>query len=269
MTTTAHAISPLRQRMIDDMTLRKLRPKTQTAYLRAVEELTRFVGRSPDTASAEDLRRFQLHMVEDGTSSVTVNATITGLRFFFDVTLDRAEAMKNMSHVYQPRKIPEVLNVDEVAHLLQSAGCLKYRAALGVAYGDGLRASEVRHLTTADIDSQRMVLRVEQGKEQRDRYAILSPVLLELLRAWWREGRAKHHLLPSGWVFPGQNPVNPLTTRSLNRIFHQACDAAGIRKCVSLHSLRHAFATHLLDRHEDIRVIKVLLGHKKLENTAL
>lgn len=268
MTQTTHPVSPLRQRMIDDMTLRKLSPKTQTAHLRAVEKLTRFLGRSPGTATAEDLRRFQLHMVEDGTSSVTVNATITGLRFFFDVTLDRAEAMKKMSHVYQPRKIPEVLNVDEVTRVLQSAGCLKYRAALGVAYGAGLRASEVCHLTTPDIDSQRMVLRVEQGKGQRDRYAILSPVLLELLRAWWREGRAKGQLLPGGWVFPGQNPVNPLTTRSLNRIFHQACDAAGIEKRVSLHSLRHAFATHLLDRREDIRVIQVLLGHKKLENTA-
>ena len=268
MTHSTKPISALRQRMIDDMTLRKLSPKTQSAYLRSVEKLTRFLGRSPDTASAEDLRRFQLQLVDEGVSSVTLNATITGLRFFFEVTLDRAEAMKKMSHVYQPRKIPEILSVDEVTRLLQSAGCLKYKAALGVAYGAGLRASEVCHLTTPDIDSKRMVLRVEQGKGKRDRYAILSPVLLELLRAWWREGRAKRQLLPGGWVFPGQNPVNPLSTRSLNRIFHQAVDAAGIDKRVSLHSLRHAFATHLLEHHEDIRVIQVLLGHKKLENTA-
>ena len=268
MTHSTKPISPLRQRMIDDMTLRKLNPKTQSAYLRSVEKLTRFLDRSPDTASAEDLRRFQLHLVDDGVSSVTLNATITGLRFFFEVTLDRPDAMKKMSHVYQPRKIPEILSVDEVTRLLQSAGCLKYKAALGVAYGAGLRASEVCHLTIPDIDSKRMVLRVEQGKGKRDRYAILSPVLLELLRAWWREGRAKRQLLPGGWVFPGQNPVNPLSTRSLNRIFHQAVDAAGIDKRVSLHSLRHAFATHLLEHHEDIRVIQVLLGHKKLENTA-
>jgi len=268
MTHSTKLISPLRQRMIDDMALRKLNPKTQTAYIRAVEKLTRFLGRSPDTASAEDLRRFQLHLVEGGVSSVTLNATITGLKFFFEVTLDCPEAMKKMSHVYQPRRIPEILSVDEVTRLLQSAGCLKYRAALGVAYGAGLRASEVCHLTTPDIDSKRMVLRVEQGKGKRDRYAILSPVLLELLRAWWREARAKRQVLPGGWVFPGQNPVNPLSTRSLNRIFHQARRAAKIDKPVSLHSLRHAFATHLLEHHEDIRVIQVLLGHKKLENTA-
>jgi len=268
MNQTTQTISPLRQRMIGDMTLRKLNPRTQTAYIRAVEKLARFLGRSPDTASAEDLRRFQLHLVEVGTSSVTLNATITGLRFFFGITLDRPEAMKKMSHVYQPRRMPEILSVDEVALLLQYAGCLKYRAALGAAYGAGLRASEVCHLTIPDIDSKRMVLRIEQGKGKQDRYAVLSPVLLELLRAWWRDGRAKGQLLDGGWVFPGQNPVNPLTPRSLNRIFHQACDAAEIRKRVTLHSLRHAFATHLLDRREDIRVIQVLLGHKKLENTA-
>lgn len=267
MTHSSKPISALRQRMIDDMTLRKLSPKTQSAYLRSVEKLTRFLGCSPDTASAEDLRRFQLHMVEDGVSSVTLNATITSLRFLFEVTLDRPEAMKKMSHVYQPRKIPEVLSVDEVTRLLQSAGCLKYKAALGVAYGAGLRASEVCHLTTPDIDSKRMVLRVEQGKGKRDRYAILSPVLLELLRAWWREGRARRQLLPGGWVFPGQNPVNPLSTRSLNRIFHQAVDAAKIDKRVSLHSLRHAFATHLLEAGTDIVVIQQLLGHTSIRST--
>ncbi len=268
MTHSNKPISPLRQRMIDDMTMRKLSPKTGQAYLRAVKNFTRFLGRSPDTAEAEDLRLFQLHLVEQGISSITLNATITGLKFFFEVTLDRPEAIKKMRHVYQPRKIPEILSVEEVTGLLQAAGCLKYQAALGVAYGAGLRASEVCHLTTTDIDSKRMVLRVEQGKGQRDRYAILSPVLLELLRAWWRQARAKRLVLPGGWVFPGQNPVNPLSTRSLNRIFHRARQAAKIDKRVSLHSLRHAFATHLLEHHEDIRVIQVLLGHKTLENTA-
>lgn len=261
-------VSALRQRMIDDMTLRKLNAKTQTAYVRAVVKFTRFFGRSPDLAAAEDLRRFQLHMVEHGVSSITLNATITGLKFFFGVTLDRPELIRKMSHVYQPRKIPVILSVDEVTRLLQSAGCLKYKAALGVAYGAGLRASEVCHLTTTDIDSKRMVLRVEQGKGSKDRYAMLSPILLELLRDWWREGSAKRQLLPGGWLFPGQNPVNHMSPRSLNRIFHQACDAAKIDKPLSLHSLRHAFATHLLERHEDIRVIQLLLGHKKLENTA-
>jgi site-specific recombinase XerD len=258
----------LSQRMREDMTLRKLSPKTQKAYIRAVVNFTRFLDRAPDTAEAEDLRRYQLHLVEQNTSSTTLNAIITGLTFFFEVTLDHPELMKKMRHVYEPRRIPEVLSQEEVSRLLQAAGSLKYEAALGVAYGAGLRASEVVHLKVSDIDSERMVIRVEQDKGKRDRYAMLSPALLALLRAWWRDGQAKHTMLPGGWLFPGQNPVNPLSTRQLNRAFHLACAAAGIDKRVSLHSLRHAFSTHLLERHEDIRVIQVLLGHQKLENTA-
>jgi site-specific recombinase XerD len=250
------------------MTMRKLSPMTQTATIRAVKKFTRFVGRSPDTASAEDLRRYQLTLVEQGISSGSVNATITGLKFFFATTLERPEAMVKMSHVYEPRKLPLVLSLEEVTRLLQEAGGPKYQAALGIAYGAGLRASEVVHLTVNDIDSERMVLRVEQGKGQRDRYAMLSPTLLDVLRTWWRHARAQRQMLPGGWLFPGQNPVNPLSTRQLNRAFHRARKAAAIDKAVSPHSLRHAFATHLLEHHEDIRVIQVLLGHKKLENTA-
>ena len=268
MTQSTKSISPLRQRMIDDMTLRKLSPNTQTGYIRAVKNFTRYFGRSPDMATAEDLRRYQLHLVEQGTSSTTLNATLSGLRFFFEVTLDRPELMKHTSHVYEPRKLPTILSIEEITRVLEAAGSLKYQAALGVAYGAGLRASEVVHLTVTDIDSKRMVIRVEQGKGKRDRYAMLSPTLLELLRAWWREGTAKHKVLPGGWLFPGQNPVNHLSARQLNRAFHHALDAAEIRKRVSLHGLRHAFATHLLEHHEDIRVIQVLLGHQKLDNTA-
>ncbi len=268
MTQSNKPISPLRQRMIEDMRLRKLSAKTQKAYVRAVVNLTRFLGRSPDTAGTEDLRRYQLHMVEQGVTSTTLNATITGLKFFFEVTLDRPGAMKKMHHVYEPRTLPEVLSLEEVTRLLEAAGSLKYQAALGVAYGAGLRASEVVHLKVSDIDSDRMIIRVDQGKGKRDRHAMLSPTLLELLRAWWREGRAKRKLLSGGWLFPGQNPVNPLSTRQLNRAFHLACSAAEIDKRLSLHSLRHAFATHLLEHHEDIRIIQVLLGHKKIENTA-
>ena len=268
MTQTSKPISPLRQRMIDDMTLRKLSPQTQGAYIRAVKNFTRFLGQSPDAASAEDLRRYQLHLVDQGISSGNLNATLTGLKFFFETTLERPEAMAKMSHVHEPRKLPLVLGLEEVTRLLQSAGSLKYQAALGVAYGAGLRASEVVHLSVTDIDSERRVIHVEQGKGQRDRYAMLSPTLLELLRSWWRHAHAHHQILPGGWLFPGQNPVNPLSTRQLNRAFHRARKAAGIDKAVSLHSLRHAFATHLLEHHEDIRIIQVLLGHKKLENTA-
>jgi len=268
MSESSKPISPLRQRMLDDMRLRKLSPKTQTAYIRAVKNFTRFLDRSPDTAEAEDLRRFQLHLVEQGTSSITINATITGLKFFFATTLDRPQMMAKMSPLPEPRTLPVVLSQQEVSQLLRQAANLKHRAALSVAYGAGLRASEVVHLTVNDIDSERMVIRVEQGKGKRDRYAMLSPGLLDVLRQWWRHARAQRQILPGGWLFPGQNPVNPLTARQLNRIFHQARQAAGIDKPVCLHSLRHAFATHLLEQHQDIRVIQVLLGHKKLENTA-
>ncbi len=268
MTHSSKLISPLRQRMIDDMRLRKLSAKTQYAYLRVVKQFPLFFGDSPDAASAEDLRRYQLHLVKQGVSSGNLNATITGLKFFFETTLERPEAMAKMSHVYEPRKLPVILSLEEVTRLLQAAGSPKYQAALGVAYGAGLRASEVVQLTVGDIDSERMVIRVEQGKGQCDRYAMLSPVLLELLRAWWRHARAQRQMLPGGWLFPGQNPVNPMSTRQLSRAFHRARKAANIDKAVSLHSLRHAFATHLLEHHADIRVIQVLLGHKKLENTA-
>ena len=268
MSEPTRTISPLRQRMIEDMTLRKLGAKTQAAYIRAVKNFTRFFGQSPDAASAEDLRRYQLYLVQQNTSRTTLNATLTGLRFFFEITLDRPGAMKHTSHVHQPRKLPVILSVEEITKLLQAAGSLKYQAALGIAYGAGLRASEVVHLTVRDIDSRRMVIRVEQGKGHRDRYAMLSPALLALLRAWWREGQAQRQVLPGGWLFPGQNPVDHLSTRQLNRAFHRALDAAAIDKRVTLHGLRHAFATHLLEQREDIRVIQVLLGHQKLDNTA-
>ena len=261
-------VSPLRQRMIEDMTLRKLNSSTQIGYIRAVVKLTRYLGRSPETASAEDLRRFQLHLVEDGTSSITINATLTGLKFFFETTLDKPELLKKIKRVYEPRKIPEVLSVAEVTRLLEAAGSLKYKAALSVAYGSGLRASEIVHLKISDIDRDRKIIHVEDGKGQRDRNAMLSPALHKILRAWYRQGQAQRKMLPGGWLFPGQNPVDPLSARQLSRAFRQARDDAGIDKPVTLHSLRHAFATHLLEQHEDIRVIQVLLGHKKITNTA-
>ena len=269
MTHNAKPISPLRQRMIEDMMLRKLSPKTQSTYIQAVINLTRFLGRSPDTATAEDLRRYQLRLVDTGISSISLNATITSLRFFFQNTLDRGDAMAKMCTVREPHKLPVVLSREEVARLIESAGNPKYQAILSVAYGAGLRASEVVALKVGDIDSTRMTLRVEQGKGRKDRYAMLSPVLLERLRAWWRVAHAKGKMLDGGWLFPGQNPINPLTTRQLNRVCHAAADTAQIDKRVSMHTLRHSYATHLLEQKVDIRVIQVLLGHKKLETTAL
>jgi site-specific recombinase XerD len=171
--------------------------------------------------------------------------------------------------VHQPRKLPLVLSVEEVAQLLDAAAGPKYKAALGTAYGAGLRVSEVAALKVGDVDSARMLLRVEQGKGRKDRHAMLSPKLLELLRAWWREGRRRGVMLPQGWLFPGRNPVMPLSTRQLSRAVHAAAQAAGIRKRVTPHTLRHSFATHLLEQNIDIRVIQVLLGHAKLETTAL
>ena len=260
---TDKAISPLRRRMIEDMTVRGFTASTQRGYIRAVKDFTVFLGRSPDGASAEDLRRYQLHMRSTGVSATSMNAAVSALRFFFTVTLRRRAATELMTTVRAPRKLPVVLSPQEVRRLLDAAPGLKYRAALSVAYGAGLRASEVVSLKVSDIDSERKVIRVEQGKGRKDRYVMLSPPLLDLLRAWWRSAR------PLAWLFPGQNPVNPLTTRQLNRACHAARAAAGIDKRVSLHTLRYSFATHLLEQKVDIRVIQVLLGHKKLDTTAL
>jgi site-specific recombinase XerD len=256
-------ISPLRQGMIDDMTTRRFSEKAQKAYVRHVRTFATFLGRSPDTATSEDLRRFQLHLAQQQISAGTINAAIAALRFFFNVTLERPDLVRRLTTVHEPRKAPVVLSQEEVTRLLEAAPGVKYKAALSVAYGAGLRVSEVANLKVSDIDSERMTLRVEQGKGQRDRYVMLSPQLLELLRDWWRAGR------PQVWLFPGQNPVNPMTARQLNRAVHAAASVAGISKRVSPHTLRHSFATHLLEQNVDIRVIQVLLGHAKLETTAL
>ena len=269
MTATTPTISPLRQRMIDDMRMRKLADKTQSHYLRAVRRFSLFLGHSPDTATIEELRRYQLHLVDQGISAISLNAAIIGLKFFFGVTLDRPELMSKMHLVRIPRTLPVVLSREEVARLIEAAGNIKYQTALSLAYGTGLRAGEVVALKVGDIDSQRMTLRVERGKGQKDRYAMLSPVLLERLRVWWRIARAQGKMLDGGWLFPGMDPVDSLSTRQLNRAIRAAAEAAQIDKRVSMHTLRHSFATHLLEQKVDIRIIQVLLGHKKLETTAL
>jgi len=262
-------ITPLRQRMIEDMRMRKLGEKTQIAYIRAVRKLAEYLKRAPGTATAEELRYFQLHLVDSGTSAVTINATFTGLKFFFGETLGRGELLGKLRPVHQPRTLPTVLSREEMARLLASTYNPKHQAALTLAYGTGLRASEVVHLRVGDVDSQRMTLRVEQGKGQKDRYAMLSPEILHRLRVWWRVGRRQGKLLHDGWLFPGLDPLTPLTIRQLNRAVHAAAQTARIGKCVSTHTLRHSFATHLLEDKVDIRVIQVMLGHKKLETTAV
>ena len=259
---TTKSVSPLRQRMINDMTVRNFVPDTQREYIRAVKNLTIFLGSSPDTATAEDLRAFQLHMTETGVRPPTVNATVTALRFFFKVTVDKAETTRHLVFVYEPRKLPRVLAPEDVLRLLEAAPNPKYKAALSVAYGAGLRAMEVVALKISDIDSQRMLLRVEQGKGRKDRFAMLSPQLLELLRDWYRIAR------PRVYFFAGQDKIGPMTTRQLNRICHMAAELAGLPRWVAPHTLRHSFATHLLEQNIDVRVIQVLLGHAKLDTTA-
>jgi integrase/recombinase XerD len=260
---TDQAMSPLRRRMIEDMTIRKFAPKTQHDYLQRVKNFTAYLGRSPDTASSEDVRRYQLHLAASGVGVPTVNQTVSTLRFFFKITLGRPDLVERTAFVREPRKLPVVLSPEEAVRLLDAAPGLKYKAALSVAYGAGLRVSEVVTLKVSDIDSKRMVIRVEQGKGRKDRYVMLSPHLLELLRAWWRAAR------PQGWLFPGRDPVQPMTARQLNRACHAAANMAEISKPVSMHTLRHSFATHLLEQNIDIRVIQVLLGHAKLDTTAL
>jgi len=215
-------IRPLRQRMLEDMSLRGLTPDTQRDYIRAVKKLAAFLGRSPDTATAEDLRAFQLHLRASGVQPPTIKVTVRVLRFFFKVTLDRPETTRHLVFVYEPRKLPRVLSPAEVLRLLEAAPGPKHKAALSVAYGAGLRAMEVVALKVGDIDSKRMMLRVEQGKGRKDRFAMLSPRLLELLRDWWRIAR------PSVWMFPGGDRISPMTTRQLNRVCPMAAELASL-----------------------------------------
>jgi len=261
---TEERATPLRQRMIEDMRIRGLSEKTQQAHIRNVKHFAAFLGRSPETATPDDLRAYQLHMTNAGVSATTFNVRIISLGFFFGVTCGRAEMKRYMQFHRQPRKLPVVLSVEEVATLLAAVPGpgLKYRAALGISYGAGLRASEVCHLKVTDIDSKRMLIHVDDGKGGRDRKAMLSPSLLEILRQYWRESR------PEGWLFPGKPKITPLSPRQLNRAFTSAKHMAGIAKPATLHTLRHSFATHLLEANTDVRVIQVLLGHAKLTTTA-
>ena len=261
-TAPARPISPLRRRMIEDMTVRGFGEKTQSDYIRHVKNFTIFLGRSPDMAEGEDLRAFQVRQREQGVQPPTMNGAVAALRFFFTTTCGRPEMARHLRLVKQPQKLPVVLTTDEVLRLLEAAPGPKYKAALGVAYGAGLRVSEVANLKVSDIDSERMVLRVEQGKGKKDRNGMLSPRLLELLREWWCVAQ------PTSWLFPGRDPLLPITTRQLYRVVCDTAAAVGIEKRVSPHTLRHSFATHLLEQGVDIRVIQVALGHSKLDTTA-
>lgn len=261
-------VSTLRQRLIEDMNIRGFSRDTKRNYIRDVGRLATFLGRPPDTATTEDLRLFQIAQQEAGVSVPTMNAIVSALRFFFTNTIDRPDLSRKLVRVHRPRRLPDLLSPDEVARLLDATTCLKHQAALAVAYGAGLRVGEVAALKISDIDSERMLLRVERGKGGRYRNAILPADLLTLLRAWWVEGRKQGVMLREGWLFPGQNRLKPISTRQLHRVV-DAAGAAKIAKRVGPHTLRHSFATHLLEDGVDIRVIQVLLGHSKLETTSL
>ena len=256
------AISPLRARMIEDMRVRNFVAGTQRDYIRAVKKLAAFLGRSPDTATAEELRAFQQHLAAGLANPPSINITVSALRFFFRVTVDKPETTRHLVHVNEPQKLPRVLSPDEVFRLLEAATAPRDKAVLSVAYGAGLRAMEVVKLKVSDIDSKRMLIRIEKGKGGKDRFAMLSPTLLEVLRDWYCIAR------PQIFLFPGRDKIAPMTTRQLNRICHQTADRAGLPKWVAPHTLRHSFATHLLESNIDVRVIQVLLGHAQLETTA-
>jgi len=265
------AVTPLRQRMIEDMSARKLGAHSQRSHIYSCKRFAAFLKRSPDTATPDDVRRFQLHLAETGMSICNRNRIMTGVKFLFRVTLRRPDLAAEIYHLREPQKIPLVMSQDETRRLLAVADNLKVRMLLSLGYGCGLRAGEVVRLKVKHIDSAQKIIRVEQSKGRKDRNVMLSPEVLDLLREWWKVRPSRHDAgIPpeERRLFPGAKAGNTMSTRQLNRLFHEAADAAGIKKGVTLHALRHSFATHLLERGTDIRVIQALLGHDKLDTTA-
>jgi integrase/recombinase XerD len=255
-------LSPLRRRMIEDMTIRNLSPATQRSYLNAVSKFSRYHGRSPDRLGLEEVRAFQVHLAARGISWAALNQIVCALRFLYGVTLGHDEIPERIAYARKPRKLPVVLSADEVVRFLEAVPSLKSRTALTTVYATGLRVSEVVRLEIGNIDSRRMVIRVEHGKGGKDRYVMLSPQLLEILRAYWRLTR------PRRWLFPGRDQDHPLQQTVLHAACRSARTAAGLAKQVTVHTLRHTFATHLLENGADVRIIQALLGHANLSTTA-
>jgi integrase/recombinase XerD len=255
-------LSPLRRRMIEDMTVRNLSPATQRSYVHAVAKFSRYFGRAPDRLGLEEVRAFQVHLVSTGISWPALNQTVCALRFFYGITLGHDDIPERIPYAREPCKLPVVLNADEVVRFLEAVPSLKTRAALTTAYAAGLRASETVGLKVGDVDSGRMVIRVEHGKGGKDRTVMLSAQLLGILRTYWRLSRSRH------WLFPGRDETKPIDVQVLHSACRSACAAAGLTKRVTVHTLRHSFATHLLENGTDIRIIQVLLGHSNLSSTA-
>ena len=255
---TATTISPLRQRMIEDMTARNLGHHSQRGHIYSCKLFAMFLKRSPDTATADDVRRFQLHLVEAGHSVGNRNRIMTGVKFLFRVTLRRHDLVAEIYHLPEPQRLPLTMSPNEAERLLDMAGSLRDQVMLSLGYGCGLRAGEIVRLKAGDIDSAQMIIRIVQSKGRKDRHVMLPPELLQSLRQCWRARPTRFDAdvpVRERWLFPGRRKGQHITYRQLSRIFHEAAAAAGITKRVSLHSLRHSFATDLLEKGTNIHFI--------------
>jgi integrase/recombinase XerD len=256
-------MTALRRRMIEDMTLRNLAPRTIQVYVERVAAFARHFNASPECLGPDQIRAYLLHLVQERHVSWSYyNQTRCALQFLYRVTLRRNDLGEDVPCPKQPRKLPVVLSLEEVARFLGAVSNLKHRVLLMTAYATGLRVSEVTHLRVADIDSQRMVIGIRQAKGQKDRYVLLSPRLLEILRQY---GKAAQ---PGDYLFPGAQPGQPLTSSSVHRICKAALRRSGLDKRVTVHTLRHSFATHMLEDGTNVRTIQTLLGHRSLSTTA-
>jgi integrase/recombinase XerD len=259
---STEAISPLRRRMIEDMTVRNLSPTTRASYIHNVKKFSLHFGQSPDRLGLEDVRAYQVHLVSRGIAWATLNQVVSSLRFFFGVTLGRKDLPQRIAYARRPKTLPVILSPEEVAAFLEAVPSVRDRVALTTAYATGLRASEVVGLRIEDIDSSRMVIHVVNGKGGKQRYVMLSPKLLGILRAYWAIERPQRP-----WLFPGRAGDKPLDPSTLNVACAAAVKATGISKRATLHSLRHAFATHLVEQGVDISIVQALLGHSHLSTT--
>ncbi len=262
MTDKTRELSPLRRRMTEDMTIRNLSPATQRSYIHAVAKFSRYFGHPPDQLGLEDVRAWQVYLVAQGISWPSLNQKVCALRFFYGITLGQNEIPERIAYAREPRKLPVILGTDEVVRFLEAVPSLKTRTALTCAYAAGLRASETVSLKVSDIDSSRMLIMVRHGKGAKDRTVMLSSQLLGILRTYWRLAR------PKEWLFPGRGDAKPVDVQVLYSACRSATRAAGLSKRVTVHTLRHSFATHLLENGVDIRIIQVLLGHNNLSTTA-
>jgi integrase/recombinase XerD len=259
-------MTPLRQRMIEDLKIRNYAPRTLETYVDRVAHFARYFGKSPELLGPPHIRQYQVHLLEEvGSSWCVFNQSVCALRFLYQTTLGKDWAIKHIPFPKCPKRLPIVLSVQEVGKLLEAVTDLKHRTELEVMYAAGLRISEAIHLRVLDIDSQRMVFRVDQGKGRKDRYVTLSPTILERLRTYWKAYRPD----PEGWLFPGMKPQSPVSAESIRRALSKAKQKAGIKKPVRSHTLRHCFATHLLEAGVDLRTIQILLGHRNLNTTAV